>query len=225
MGLLHERLGLPPRQVRQVADQLNGEPETTVLGLHEINVRRDLGVADVLLLPAGDEAKRALEAGGIAGGEELIGVRAASSPPISFGRESSRSNTPSEDLAWPFLPPVVVAEAVYIVFMRHTPSFAYAVGKPFKYPCGKAADVAHGGVAGIMRRSCGSKISSYPSLSTAPSISATRVGEGSSGKYPSLASFRATSSGGRSVSVGSWRRASFRAFRMSSGSGSPEAGM
>ena len=106
MRLVHQIVGRALLQAGQVADEVGVDAETALGVLAEPDLRGDAGrVIEVDLLVARDQPKRAEEACGVAGGEQLLGVGALAAAASFLGGRVSRSILPSEDFTWPSRPP------------------------------------------------------------------------------------------------------------------------
>ena len=93
--------------------EIDAEPHRAVSDGHERDLAVDRHVADLGALAAAHHAERALEAGGVADGEELLGVSAATLAAQLRGRAQLDVERPSSERPCPAArPPVTVARAV-----------------------------------------------------------------------------------------------------------------
>src|SRR4051812_21965788 len=116
MGLGDEVLRLGLRQPRHRDLERDRQPEPPAADRADVDPRGDRGAVDDALVARAPRraAHRVREARGVAGREELLGVRAvAARAAIDSGIESATSTLPSSVRAWPLRPPsVAVATAV-----------------------------------------------------------------------------------------------------------------
>src|SRR5438552_6483137 len=110
----HEVGGLRAIDPRRVEVEHNCEPEAALALRADSDSGGHARAGEVDLPPAGEAQQARLEAGRIAGGEELLRVRPGPPvPPISVGTSSSTSSRPSDVRACPSRPPSALASAVY----------------------------------------------------------------------------------------------------------------
>ena len=86
MGGVRELLGLLVGQVRDDDLELGGQLEAALVIRPDMDACTDGGVGDVHLLLPGHEIQRGVEAGGVAGGEQLLGVGALARAAHRLGR-------------------------------------------------------------------------------------------------------------------------------------------
>jgi hypothetical protein len=111
VGALGQLLRCGALDARDVDRERDRQLEAARNGRTEADLRGDGGVRQLDLLAARHRLQRAVEAGGVASGEELLRVRrVAGAAELLLGRASATSSTPSDVRLRPLRPsPVAVA--------------------------------------------------------------------------------------------------------------------